>query len=387
LYRDDGTPIKNRKEAREKADTLLLPLMAGSEVDRLRAMLAALESAEQKAARAEAALQEAREKDEERKRRGRTKLEGCWRLYCKAIRESGKMTGAEDIPAHGTNRYNYRTYFQIFTAWARRRFFGRDSVLLADISGDDAKDFFAELAREGKSQGTYNKYLHFLRSFTETVFEACGLKGLENPFGAVATMTQHKPKRRRVLSVEQATEILDKAEGELKTLCFLGYYTGLRLGDCCTLEWKEVDLERRIITRTPRKTAKTSGAEVKIGIPLPLLAHLRALPNRDGAGGFIVPDMARRYNLNRNNVCRPIKALFEACGLRNDKGFTEYGFHCFRHTYITMHAEAGTPLAVLQSIAGHSNSVMTEHYIGAVSDDAAVRFADNAYGKSNGQNE
>jgi len=164
----------------------------------------------------------------------------------------------------------------------------------------------------------------------------------------------------------------------MKTLCFLGYYTGLRLGDCCTLEWGEIDLQRRIITRKPNKTRNSSGKVVKIGIPPRLMAQLETTPP-ERREGYVVPELARKYNLNRNNVSRPIRALFEACGLRNENGYTEYGFHSFRHTFITRHAEAGTPLAIIQGIVGHANPVMTEHYIGTISDEATRQYADRAY--------
>ena len=42
-------------------------------------------------------------------------------------------------------------------------------------------------------------------------------------------------------------EILEGATGDLQTLLFIGTFTGLRLGDCCTLKWGEVDLDRGLI--------------------------------------------------------------------------------------------------------------------------------------------
>ena len=378
LYREDGTPITNRKEAREKADFILLPLLARNEADRARAMRAAVETAEQAAGRAEKMLNEAREREERRKARERTEIGNCWRVYCQALRDSGRGGEGSDRPKPGTNRANYRGYCRSFAEWLKRRFFGRESVLLADVGEADARAYFAEL-RGRKSAGTVNKYLHFLRKFADIVFNACGLHDVANPFNAVETVGNARQRARRVLTGEQVETILEKAGGELKTLFYLGYFTGLRLGDCCTIVWDEIDLERRIITRTPRKTANSSGKTVKIGIPARLMEQLETAAENGKRAGYVLPDMARKYNLNRNNVCRPIKALFEACGLKNSNGYTEYGFHSLRHTFITRQAEAGTPIAVLQSLAGHSNPVMTEHYIGAISDEAARQYADRAF--------
>ncbi|OQC17237.1 MAG: Phage integrase family protein [Lentisphaerae bacterium ADurb.Bin082] len=45
-----------------------------------------------------------------------------------------------------------------------------------------------------------------------------------------------------------------------------------------------------------------------------------------------------------------------------------------RYSYISHNAEAGTPAAVIQRNAGHSNPAMTEHYT-RISDEAAVKYA------------
>jgi hypothetical protein len=38
------------------------------------------------------------------------------------------------------------------------------------------------------------------------------------------------------------------------------------------------------------------------------------------------------------------------------------GFHSLRHTWVSMHAAAGTPGAVIQASVGHANPAMTAHY-------------------------
>ena len=37
-------------------------------------------------------------------------------------------------------------------------------------------------------------------------------------------------------------------------------------------------------------------------------------------------------------------------------------FHSLRHAYVSLHAEAGTPQAMIQANVGHSNPAMTAHY-------------------------
>ena len=77
-----------------------------------------------------------------------------------------------------------------------------------------------------------------------------------------------------------------------------------------------------------------------------------------------------------------MKALFEESGIatQSDTGrvnpktktkrkAVDVGFHSFRHTFVSLCANAGVPLAVVQAIVGHTNAAMTSHYF-HVSDDA-----------------
>jgi hypothetical protein len=40
----------------------------------------------------------------------------------------------------------------------------------------------------------------------------------------------------------------------------------------------------------------------------------------------------------------------------------EVGFHSLRHTFVSLCRESNVPLAVVESIVGHSNPAMTRHY-------------------------
>lgn len=166
----------------------------------------------------------------------------------------------------------------------------------------------------------------------------------------------------------------------------LGYFTGLRRGDCCTLLWSEVDLARRIITRIPNKIKNRSSnpQAVKIGISEHLHRGLQQI-SPDQRKDYVLPQMADYYlNNRRDRINRMIKKHFENCGLKTVKDGTgegtgkraviQYGFHSLRYSYISHHAEAGTPQAIIQANAGHANPAMTEHYT-KISDNAALRVA------------
>jgi len=178
--------------------------------------------------------------------------------------------------------------------------------------------------------------------------------------------------------------LLDAADGEVKLLFALGYFTGLRLGDCCTLKWSEVDLEGGVINRLPRKTGGRAKdkllAMVKVGIS-PFLANM--LEFAKGDSEYVLPELAGMYLGNRETlITTRIRAVFQRAGIemhdrRNASGraVVKFGFHSLRYSYISHNAEAGTPMGVIQRNAGHSNRMMTEHYL-KISDEAARRYAD-----------
>ena len=197
--------------------------------------------------------------------------------------------------------------------------------------------------------------------------------------------------------MEQIATLIQNAQGELRLLIALGYFTGLRFGDCCTLLWREVDLVRRVIERIPRKTKHTrkdsKESIVKVGIPDFLYRMLAEIPE-NCRKGYVLPrfgaDYDRGADANLNGI---VIGHFQRCGIRTNKlgtgtnfdengkphktgkrAVVEFGFHSLRYSYISHNAEMGTPAAVIQRNAGHSNPAMTAHYV-KISDRAAVEYA------------
>lgn len=210
-----------------------------------------------------------------------------------------------------------------------------------------------------------------------------------NPFEKVRRM-KLKTETRRELTIAELRTILTSATGELQTLLAIGTFTGLRLGDCCTLTWGEVDLDRGLIRRIPNKTAK-SGKRVLIGIPEALADVLSLIPT-DRRTGYVLPHFAELYTYRnaqgrptkQPDIAKEIQSHFTACGIQTHKAGTgtatgkravvEVGFHSLRHTYVSLHADRGTPQALIQGNVGHSNPAMTAHYL-HVSEETAIRTA------------
>jgi integrase len=243
--------------------------------------------------------------------------------------------------------------------------------------------------------GTFNKHIRLLMLVFRILKQKAGLSA--NPWENISRK-RNIPKGRRELTSEELAAVIQPATGEMRILFALGTYTGLRLGDCCTLRWSEVDLARGLIMRVPRKTARTSAKPVHIPIHPQLAMVLREyrehnatgrrrLPNRTDDSGvdYVLPEIANNYKSNPSWLTVRIRKHFESCGIqthqpdtgyiikKNAKGkkrkistgkraVVEVGFHSFRHSFVSLCREANAPLAVVEAIVGHSNPAMTRHY-------------------------
>ena len=96
--------------------------------------------------------------------------------------------------------------------------------------------------------------------------------------------------------------------------------------------------------------------------------------------GPIVPALAALYDGHAGGIglVRKVQAVFRAAGIETTsegehRRAVDVGFHSLRHTYVSLCANAGVPLAIVQAIVGHTSVAMTEHYFHA--EDAALRGA------------
>lgn len=264
-----------------------------------------------------------------------------------------------------------------FTDWIAKHY--PESTEMRHISPEIAADFLAKLGAK-VSANTYNKYLNLLKAIWRTIGQAPAVgdspsaRCFCNPWDGNEPKPLDDGNGRRALTVEELTRVCSSLDGDMRLLFAVGIYTGLRLGDCALMDWGSVDMVRGVIVLTPRKTARSSKALVNI----PLHPVLRAMLNETPANerkGFIMPEIAVVYNRNEPELTKRIQAVFVANGIATTKTVKGYakpvavvGFHSLRHTFVSLMGNSGAPLALVQSIVGHSNPMMTAHYFHAATD-------------------
>lgn len=258
----------------------------------------------------------------------------------------------------------YESQYSRLVAWMKEN---RPEVLeLRQVNPETAKAFSQSLGKE-LSANSFNKYMTLFRRMWKVL-------------GAEARLTcnpwdkeEIRPKQqaghsRRELTLEELAGVCAAVSGELRTLFATGLYTGLRLGDAVRLDWGCVDLARGLLSVVPHKTSrKAAGKRVLIPIHKTLAGILSETPS-PARRGRVMPELAAQYDASTADVSKVIQAVFTRCGIETAsktggrRAAVDVGFHSLRHTFVSLSANAGTPLAVVQAIVGHSNPAMTRHY-------------------------
>lgn len=231
---------------------------------------------------------------------------------------------------------------------------------------------YLNIIRATLCAGTYNNRLCVLREICRVV---AGDSFAADPWTGVRLLADDSLSRRE-LSLDEIRRLLAAAaqeralaEGEWQALFLLGIYTGLRLGDCCTLEWRNVDLPRGVIQLVPRKTRRCAhGRPVTIPIHPSLLRALSSLNPPSGCV-HVLPHIAAAYARGRWRVSGPLRRIFARAEIETSvkiagrRTLTPIAtFHSLRHTFVSSAANAGVPLSAIASIVGHNSTAMTRHY-------------------------
>ena len=280
-----------------------------------------------------------------------------WHMYAataQAARLNAKMLA---------NRFRA---WRSFAEWMKARHPGIDS--LAPVTRRTGEEYLEWLSN-GRSNGTCNIYMFSLRDVFRTLVEDFG--GSFNPWDVVACLPNDTLPRRE-LSTSEISRLIEIAcaRGREWALLFrIAAYTGMRLGECCRLEWKAVIMERDVIQIVPSKTRTRKGIRpVTIPIHRELKRILLAVPARLHWGP-VLPELSVLYKNGTSLLARTIGSIYKEAGIEmavevegRGRKVSHASFHSLRHSFVSFAANAGTPLEAVKAIVGHESSSMTRHY-------------------------
>ncbi len=227
------------------------------------------------------------------------------------------------------------------------------------------RSWLAGQATRGRSRSTVARRAAAARSFTAWATRV-GL--VTSDPGALLASPKTSRSLPGVLRVSEAAEVLqvaalaadDDAPTGLRDLAVLEvlYATGVRVGELCGLDLRDVDRERRVL-RVLGKGAKER--TVPVGAPA-----LRALDRWladgrpflvTGASGGAVFLGARGGRIDPRTVRRAVHSL-----VRHVPGAPDLGPHGLRHSAATHLLEGGADLRSVQELLGHATLATTQIY-------------------------
>ena len=159
-----------------------------------------------------------------------------------------------------------------------------------------------------------------------------------------------EPKRRvRFLTRDEAHRLIVELPEHLAAMARFSLETGLRRSNVTGLQWSQVDLARR----TAWIHADQAKGKRPIAVPLSNTAVVILREQRDRHSTHVF--CFRGKPITQVSTKAWYQALKRA-------GITDFRWHDLRHTWASWHAQAGTPLHVLQELGGWESVEMVRRY-------------------------
>ena len=248
---------------------------------------------------------------------------------------------------------------------------------LSKISNTELNRFIADKIKQGKgnSKGLSEKTVKDILTVVKAALRYAKDESLIADINIKVTLPKEHPKDMRVLSIAEQTALekfLCTDMDESKLGIFLCLYTGLRVGEVCSLMWGDISIEEGLLTvsRTMQRVQTLEigiSAKTKIivtdpksnyskrTIPLPecLVDKLQQFcPANLCADTYLLTGESRRCVEPRTYQYR-FKSYLSRCEIK------DANFHSLRHTFSTRCIALGFDIKSLSEILGHANVNIT----------------------------
>ena len=141
--------------------------------------------------------------------------------------------------------------------------------------------------------------------------------------------------------------------------------TGLRLGEICSLKWKDIDFEENLLyVNTTVQRIAMEGKDTKTtlleGEPKSIFSK-REIPLSDELAKLLrnYYSSADEYVINKNKPMEPRTYQNKFQGYLQSAGVRKTNFHTLRHTFATNCVNGGVDVKSLSEILGHSDVKIT----------------------------
>ena len=214
--------------------------------------------------------------------------------------------------------------------------------VVATLRADDVRDLKKGLAADKAKPATVNRHLALLRSALNLAADSGHTH--RDPMRGISFEAENN-ERDRICTAAEYERLKEGAEGDLRVLVVVAYWTGMRLGEIAGLTRDRLDLRAGTIRLRARDTKE--GAAKALPLPAEAIEELHAVPARvDG----------RVFRCRVESYSRQFSALVGELGIKDLR------FHDLRHTAATRMHEAGVDILTIQAFTGHKTLAMLKRY-------------------------
>lgn len=205
---------------------------------------------------------------------------------------------------------------------------------------------------------TVVRELNTISHAIDTARREWGIHLAQNPCKLVRRPSPPRGRLRRLVGDEEQLLLAAADAGRsayMRPLIVLAIETGMRRGELLTLDWKHVDLERRVAHLPLTK----NGDSRDVPLSTRAIEILRGL--RTGGSGRVLEVAPNAVRLAWERIVRRA-------------GLVDLHFHDLRHEAVSRLFEKGLNVVEVSTISGHKELRMLQRYAHLRADDLALRL-------------
>lgn len=209
--------------------------------------------------------------------------------------------------------------------------------------------------KQGKSSNTIKLELAIISHLYSVARAEWGFESLENPIRYLRMPKLPNGRTRRVTDAEIQLLIKHSCSKELPNILKLAVETGMRRGEIASINWADIDIQRRIICLKDTK----NGDDRQVPLSSNAINVLETIPRRQDGNVFDITAHAVTY------------AFIRAC---KRAGISDLHFHDLRHEAITRMFEKGLNVMEVGTVSGHKTLQMLKRYTHLRAEELALRL-------------
>jgi len=263
---------------------------------------------------------------------------------------------------------SYKSVTKTFKEFLQKRYPG--IKLLKEVTPEIIEVFKSQRMEEVTKTTTHNNIKCLKTMFKWAVGHNPSLINI-NPLDLVKNLSKKKIRETQkpimILTLDELDKFVEhtkKHYPELYPIYMVYMYTGARKNELYTLEWSDVDFDRKLIHIRYKEGFIPKTDERTLPLHNKLVEILQAIPRKgkyvfmDGKKPFLYPDKTKKKGIYESH--KPYRYLAVIMKAIGKPEFTR--LHWLRHSFATIIAkEKGIKFA--QEVLGHKDINVTERYI------------------------